>query len=448
MPSAIKIVVFDLDGTLADTAKLGTNRRMPSDILEYSPPNSKQNIFIFDPSLKWKLSYLIQCGIHVYIITRAPKAYASTLVHLLGIDFCGLIPSDAQFPSDPEFKGIPKKLETISMLESAHKSEMLYVGDLSHDKRAAEKFGCHFQYPPWFSSAAEENDLLTPIFEEAGAIANEERNGDEKLEYISAYEKTKANYDTLGNSDSTEWILSGSSLINSRSKIVWDNFFCIPKSEFLLLKPFINPHILTRFKYETEQFLLIKLFEILKEIGFGPKEIYGPYADPGSDFSNSEKYANFSFQDSQWGSPLWNLIKDWNLYKGGSGPNNFLHYLEIVALGMACGMFDAEEPTLIVPIPSSIFSKMKPGQVSERLAIRISELTEIPVLNLLSKNESGLFMANEGSYPLSKIIYLVDDQLTGGDNAKKSLALLRGIGVNPREVKIFCWTSSKFKPIL
>jgi predicted amidophosphoribosyltransferase len=60
----------------------------------------------------------------------------------------------------------------------------------------------------------------------------------------------------------------------------------------------------------------------------------------------------------------------------------------------------------------------------------------------MHKNEEGVFEPHMRKYPFSKSIYLVDDQLTKGINAKKCIELLRAMGVT--DIKLFTWTSSKF----
>ena len=109
---------------------------------------------------------------------------------------------------------------------------------------------------------------------------------------------------------------------------------------------------------------------------------------------------------------------------------------------MSAGIYSRGEGAFIVPVPSSPLSPEHPGQVSFRLAHRISELTDIPILNLMHKNDEGVFVSHMAKYPFSKSIYLIDDQLTKGKNAKRCVELLQEMGV--RDIKLFTWTSSKF----
>ena len=127
-----------------------------------------------------------------------------------------------------------------------------------------------------------------------------------------------------------------------------------------------------------------------------------------------------------------------------------LHYLELIALCMAASMYLPDAPALIVPIPASTFSDDKPGEVSNRLALRISDLAGIPLLNLFSKNENRLFIPNQGRLPFSRDIFLIDDQLTTGSNVEQVLKALEELGIELNRVQLFVWTSTKFEllPIL
>src|SRR4051794_8306329 len=87
-----KVVVFDLDGTLANTAPLVTGRRAPANILEQIPIVGP-NPLSFGPEVDALSGRAMATGCGVAIITRSPLPYAGTLTQLLGTDTYLLVPS-------------------------------------------------------------------------------------------------------------------------------------------------------------------------------------------------------------------------------------------------------------------------------------------------------------------------------------------------------------------
>jgi hypothetical protein len=449
MPKQLKVVVFDLDGTLADTANielLFSNNRSSFDVLSLTPPMDSQKRLLFDNSMIFKISYLIQCGIHVYLITRAPKPYASTLTYLLGIDFCGLIPSNPTFPS------VSSKLAHISEITGADKSEMLYVGDLEEDELEARKFGCFFQYPTWANAHIGKNDHLSIWFELCyqRTVKDGHATGVSKI-LESKYEERIKRHALVSQIIQEDIIFSESfSICDSKGSILLNDVFRIPTASDIVLKPFINPHILTRFEYESNDDLKFNLFELIKLANLSSIPILPPNPETSIALSEVDLYAAVDYwKQPSLGSNLWTLIKNWNQSKG-SGPKIHLHYLEIVALGISSGIYmrrqDIEtESAFIVPVPSTRISSDHPGQISFRLAHRISQLTEIPLLSLITKEENGEFVSTMQRYPFSKSIYLIDDQITSGKNVIKSVETLRKLGVE--NLSVFVWSASKFEKL-
>jgi hypothetical protein len=446
MPKNLKVVVFDLDGTLADTTNIDLlmeNKRNPFDILKLTPPMDNQKRLLFDNSMIFKISYLIQCGIHVYLITRAPKAYASTLTYLLGIDFCGLIPSNSTLAT------VESKLAHISEITGADKSEVLYIGDLAEDEAEARKFGCFFQYPTWVDEHFGKTDHISTWFEMCSSRVLEEGEATGVSKILeSKYEERLRRHQLIAEYLKQKISFNESfSLCDDHKNVILNDVFRIPKTSDVVLKPFVNPHILTRFEYETDDRLKFNLFELISHANLSSVEIEPPNPETSQLFAEIDLYASVHYWTKELGADLWGLIKNWN-QSGGSGPKVHLHYMEIVALGISAGIYKRRqyietESAFIVPIPSTRISPEHPGQVSFRLAHRVSQLTEIPLLNLVSKNDEGLFVATMDRYPFSKSVYLIDDQITSGTNARKSIEILQSIGV--RDLTVFTWSASKFE---
>ena len=135
----IQVVVFDLDGTLADTGRLTEKVRLPWHVLNLCRPGDSNSNLLMHMDLKRQVHWLINSGIKIYIITRAPKSYASTLVYLLGIDFQFLIPSSKRFST------VESKLRFIVESEAVAPSEVLYIGNEVSDEISSRNVGTFYQ---------------------------------------------------------------------------------------------------------------------------------------------------------------------------------------------------------------------------------------------------------------------------------------------------------------
>ena len=138
----IRKVIFDLDGTLANTADLAPGYRKPADVLELSPPGLKPVSFSFGEEVCRLPGRLIARGYDVGIMTRAPIAYASTLLELLEIDYQDILASAG--------KSVDYRAASLREISGAlEPSEVLFVGDTEDDKKVALRVGTRFERPPW-----------------------------------------------------------------------------------------------------------------------------------------------------------------------------------------------------------------------------------------------------------------------------------------------------------
>lgn len=265
MSNQIEVLIFDLDGTLASTANLSSGRRVPHDVLKYSPPEFIKSPFLFREDLKIELSLAIQCGIKVMIITRAPQAYASTLIQLLGLDFTECIAASSEFDS-PESK--------ILYIQEKYKtpmSKILYLGDLSADEVAANSVGCNFEYPYWLAhiesdrQALEETSLYNSLIVEIMKDENEDES-----KHLDYYRFRLANrYDLLSKIAIEELILDTESLklIDKNTGLPSElQVFNNPITSQVTFNPAINPDFMTRNEYETDFDSLNELIDLVNSL--------------------------------------------------------------------------------------------------------------------------------------------------------------------------------------
>lgn len=139
------LYVFDLDGTLADTAELTTGRRKAADLLLHDPLDDELDVSPTGWAKVNKLGFDVSAGPglasaqghQTAVITRAPQAYASTLAGLLGLERHLLWPSSAA-------ADVPSKLTKLAQLHQLPLDRVIYVGDTAEDRAAARSAGCQF----------------------------------------------------------------------------------------------------------------------------------------------------------------------------------------------------------------------------------------------------------------------------------------------------------------
>jgi len=139
----IRTIIFDLDGTLANTASLTAGRRLPSLVLGICPPGTEPTSLSFGAEVSQLPGRLIAGGYDVGILTASPSAYASTLLGLLNIDYQFLLPSAGKGDTRE------KNLASLINQRGALPREVLYIGDTEGDLETARNTGVHFEWPQW-----------------------------------------------------------------------------------------------------------------------------------------------------------------------------------------------------------------------------------------------------------------------------------------------------------
>jgi len=438
----LKVIIFDLDGTLANTKNLTQSRRVPAQVLELSQPMDPFPELLMGTDFQFEIATLLRSSIPVYIITRSPLAYASTLVFLLGIDFEELIPSSTKFPTPQS------KIQNIIDRNNCTPAEALYIGDTNEDFQIARNMGIMYQdineVLGLSGKSVSHYQNLVKHCEEADVsesktskvlLANQKRSDDWRELIFKIVQKESTN--TVTPRQSLSELADG---FDGGIYPFHDEYNDELNKE--ILKPFIHPRFVSRYQYDTDPHIKMNLFQMLINLGYGPKLLEPPYKFSILESSYKiEVFAHYKYSDkSQW----WKFIKDWKI--SYSGPEPKLHNLEFVALTMSAPIYFEEDPTLlIIPIPSSPFSTNKPAEVSLRLAYRVSQLSEVPLENIFVKKDKNIVLLDP-NYNFDNIkdrkVILLDDQLTEGKHALDCINILLENGIN--KIKVHTWTSTKF----
>lgn len=433
--SQIDVIVFDLDGTLASTNQLKTSlRRVPNDVLKFSPPEYVKSPFLIREELREEMSLAIQCGVNVFVITRAPQAYASTLLQLLGLDFNECIAASAEFDT-PESK--------IRYLQEKYKVPMhriLYIGDMSADEVAAVSVGCQFEYPYWLAENEidlelnKSKSMYQQLIDEI--VADE---GDVESRYLARFRiRLEERYELMDSASEDNIVLDQANLLllcdgNPLALQVFNN----PIESRFSFKPAINPHFMTRYEYENDLQSYEELTDFIKSIFSLTKLVPGEFNVRRERFVGTEIRTFTKYMNSLIGEDLWHRCKNWQNKDVGSGPEVQLHVLELVAVIMSSFLtIDA----ILIPVPSTQYSEKKPGEISKRLTHRICQLKGLNVLDVLSKDYQGTISAAPTNFLANGDYCLVDDQLTDGTTIEKCLDALPAD--TSAEMAIMIWSYS------
>ena len=136
------LIIFDLDGTLANTESLESGRREPWQIIAPGVNSTGHSLCLknwgFGTLVTETPARLIERGHVVIVATSSPLAYASTLLHILGIDYHELFASCGA--------GMTKSSTLIRICDTYkfERNDAVYVGDLPVDADCARAAGMGF----------------------------------------------------------------------------------------------------------------------------------------------------------------------------------------------------------------------------------------------------------------------------------------------------------------
>jgi hypothetical protein len=355
---------------------------------------------------------------------------------LLGIDFQFLIPSSKRFST------IESKLNYIIESEAVTPNQVLYIGNEEKDKKSSRNVGTFYQnIDEVFGIPRNHSNHLQNLVSLCETAEESDSKSAIKITetQIENLRVTNEQLDLIDNKSAAPGFNAANVL-----KVLTPQIFCSNPldDKFLasdILRPFINPTFISRYEYDGDSSIREMLLRFIKQLGFGSKLIKTPFTIPESlIYKDLQVYSHYKYEDvSTW----WAYIKDWKW--PDSGPNVALSHLEFIALTMAASLFDIDSPLVIVPVPPSEFSDSKPSETSLRLALRVGQLSDIPVFALFKKDSEDNIYAEFPETKFDRTVLLLDDQLTKGKSALKCLEILSAMGV--RNVRLHTWTSKYFE---
>ncbi len=401
MSENIRILILDLDGTLARTEHIHGGPRTPFDLLGNSPPGFRTSPLLYRQDFKPELNLLIQNDIAVIVITQAPTAYASTLLQLLGIDFTEC------YPSSESFASLTDKIRFIRDSYQVTSQDILYVGDSVADEMAAKSVGCRFEYPFWIPDADANLKEKSLYLKLVGKFSEESE------EEFSSYKLSQLEYlhDSLAEG-SIGFDAENLEFVGIDSDYEGIQLFLNPFLENNSFSPVINPQVISRWDYENSSIALSSLSGILNLIFTPIRLVPGHYNYRKHQLQGIEIRAFTKYMGTYLGEILWSQCKDWRGKSTGSGSEVRLHLLELPAMVMSAAL---EPQAILIPAPPSQFSETKPGEISRRLAERIAQIRRTNVLDIFWKDPQNEIRIRSTTFiPSGEFYCLVDDQLTDG----------------------------------
>lgn len=406
----VRGVIFDLDGTLANTESLPPGRRTPWQLLQPGMEHDSTNRWRFSPDVSGVPGRLIPRGYRVAIATRAPIAYASTLCFLLGID--------AEVIRASCGAGVQKSnhLAAICKKWGLRPDQVVYVGDLDEDADIAARAGCEFLHASELGSPELERRFSSVSTDDVVAV---------QIERLRSFEPTTPQEKA---SRAFALLLAEPALDDRRE--LQRTFFqnadpsmrdCVVDITPGLFQ--IHRSIITKIELQADRLLRS---EYLAGIGrlfpADQRTVELPVDGP--------LHVRFLTAYATYGSEL-RTAKDYGGHGNGfgsrfrSGPEPELAKLDLIADVMASALSLSRTP--IVPVPSSPPSEGQPGQVSRRLARMVAERVGRPYLELLDRSEGDQFKYSHDRRDRGRVL-LLDDQFTSGNSLVQAASILRAEG--------------------
>lgn len=444
----IEAVAFDLDGTLADTAGLTSGRRVPGEVLAVCRPGSAVDPIGFGQEVNDLPSKLIALGVPVVVVTRSPAAYASTVLGLLGVDYCRLYAS-----VQPD--AIADKLAEIARSLGVAPKHFLYVGDRVEDQRAASAAGVAYQKAPWlnglparvggvdgpirrcWASPASPTEIggsrtVTvlgeavrsgrPVTEETiDALEQDPNRTPEEVAalcFVSLLAAPAQHHRALLQHLALKGMPAEARYCSLR-RTYWEGIVGFP-AEFITRLDLAKADDELRRDHDAALRRLFPLHRL--SVRDGLADVKG--------------YAAVPYKMCKWGEGFWAAAKDWA--DSGSGKRPYVSLLGLPAAVLGAHLVDRVSRPL-VPAPSTAFSTSQPAQASLRLTWATAAASEREVCDVLVKETDGTIRCTQQGGGRS--VLLIDDQITSGSTTRRSIAALRA--AEWQVMGVFAWSASR-----
>lgn len=472
-----RLIIFDLDGTLANTANIEQQNRTPATLLAPGVDAEGQSL----QAHQWEWSQdvsetparLIERGHRVVIATNSPLPYASTLTHLLGVEHCGL---------HTNCGGEIEKANRIMKICSSWGitgEDVIYVGDREVDVRTAARAGVSYMTVDQLRSGELLDELGTPL-----------RGNDPTPFLFNGLDVPKFWKEELS-SGRVPFSRPGSPAIVGERKLFktfaamceWITSPRLDNCDFLNFalamgdeSGALAPYYRTMLQFALRshpglpqrrdiQFLLLiyaandehadlipTVVNSWTEEQFAFRPGLLTRREKNEDYDLRQQYlrafrelfpalnnGNLSCVVNYWGDGVYGnllkIVKDYRINPKGPGPAVRLGLLDGVA-DMCAGMMSLDTGIPIVPVPSSPFHIDKPGQTSTRLARCIADRTARqlrPILEIdpTASPEQKEFRLNPAAIhllPRGSAYDLFDDQITSGLTVRKCRHVMDAAG--------------------
>ncbi len=463
----IQAVVFDLDGTLADTSSLGTGRRVPSLLIDGGV--SEVGAEVWPRPWAWSQevsdipAILIERGYWVGVATRSPLAYASTLLHLINADYHVLKASCGAGLAKVE------TLVQLCRLFGIATHEMLYCGDLPEDKDIADKAGVSFldarslhddavlaRFPRLLNGRGEELEWVLSIPTPStarehfllfnytsrlnlGPISQSEiKLVEQYLERIGSSTETGASRAAI----SAHLLLNFPALPCRRQlqQELFSNIGPIDRDEIMqggVAQRFgLRPRLVTSRELREDTQLQEEYLSALLRV-------WPPLR--GNLDPSLSAVACFDGDDAYIGKML-GIAKDYKRHNAAdrrmrSGPEVTLEPIRFVS-DLIASRLDPKASRPLVPVPASEYSDLQPGQFSIRVARQVADISNrnlLPVLRRVGDHYEVDPHFPRQNLPLT--VDLIEDQITTGGTFIECREALEREGV--RVIGVYCYSANE-----